>query len=66
MAEVECIPHKPEDDRAAGIEPEQLYACSDAIDDLDCETAAAFGDDFEQWLSVSEACSWVAELKGAR
>jgi hypothetical protein len=64
MAEYQCIPHAPADDLAAGSGPEQLYACSDAIDALDCETATAFGDDFASWLSVSDACSWVAEPKG--
>ena len=31
-------------------------ACVDAIADLDCDTARAYGDDLEAWLSTSAAC----------
>lgn len=59
-----CIPHAPADDVAAGIQPEDLYACADTIDDVSCETAETYGDDISAWMSVSEACAWVAEPAG--
>lgn len=61
-----CIPHAPADDAAAGLAPEDLYACSDTIDGISCDSASEFGDDIGLWLGVSDACAWVAEPKGAR
>jgi len=60
-----CIPHTPAEDQAAGINPEDLYACAERIAAVSCETAEVYGDDLSQWMSVSDACAWVAEPNGA-
>ena len=62
-----CLAPGPEangDDTASFVAPENLYHCAYTIRALSCAEVDAFGDDLEQWLTVSPICDRILVAVG--
>ena len=46
------------------VPPADYFHCAFAIRQLPCELVEAYGDDFAQYLTASDACPWVVAPAG--